>query len=358
MADWDTYPNDYRAREIDSILRAVRAGESVSVIGLSGAGKSNLLGFLFHRAQDFEGEFILVDCNRLTDPTPNAFWQLIASAMGASLNTKTAFEQLERLIYKRLNDEQGSLCFIIDRFDVLTDPPQPAIYNSLRVLRDVFKYRLTFVVATRRPLDSASELAELFYAQTLWLGPLSDSDARWNVQRYAARIGAPWEPDIAKVLIERSGGYPSLLRAVCEAHAAGAEMELASLSTHPAVQRRLAEFWRDSPSDQELEVSGLKSHPLLRIGRGRQFDTTGFTAKEQLLYETLQAHQGQVCSKDALILAVWPEDQIYDAGVRDDSLAQLVRRLRVKIEVDPSHPQLIKTVPGRGYRFEVRQKPG
>ena len=38
-------------------------------------------------------------------------------------------------------------------------------------------------------------------------------------------------------------------------------------------------------------------------------------------------------------------------GVRDDSLAQMVRRLREKIETNPSEPQLILTVPGRGYRF-------
>jgi DNA-binding winged helix-turn-helix (wHTH) protein len=48
---------------------------------------------------------------------------------------------------------------------------------------------------------------------------------------------------------------------------------------------------------------------------------------------------------------VWPEDRVFERGVRDDSLAQLVRRLREKIEPDPSAPRFILTVPGRGYRF-------
>ena len=50
--------------------------------------------------------------------------------------------------------------------------------------------------------------------------------------------------------------------------------------------------------------------------------------------------------------AVWPEDFIFEQGVRDDSLAQLVRRLRIKIEPDPSQPKYIQTVPGRGYIFK------
>jgi DNA-binding response OmpR family regulator len=52
-----------------------------------------------------------------------------------------------------------------------------------------------------------------------------------------------------------------------------------------------------------------------------------------------------------LIRAVWPEDRIFERGIRDDSLAQLVRRLREKIEPLPSTPRHIHSVPGRGYRF-------
>lgn len=358
MSDWDTYPTDYRAKEIEMILKARRAGESISVIGLSGAGKSNLLGFLFHRAPDLAGNFILVDCNRLVEPTPAAFWQLIAGSLRAPQEEGLDLKRLEVLIYERLNSAGGSLCLLFDRFDVLTDPPQPTIYNNLRVLRDAHKYRLTYVVATRQPLDPASELAELFYAHTLWLGPLSPSDARWNVERYTKRIDADWDAAVTETLLTVSGRYPSFLRAACEAYAAGCAPTPAAISDHPAVQRRVAEFWKDSPPSLALESSGLKDLPLLHRGGGSRINPEGFTAKEQQLYETLQANPGQVCSKDALIQAVWSEDQVFEAGVRDDSLAQLVRRLRVKIELDPSNPQIIKTIPGRGYLFDASKTPG
>jgi DNA-binding winged helix-turn-helix (wHTH) protein len=63
------------------------------------------------------------------------------------------------------------------------------------------------------------------------------------------------------------------------------------------------------------------------------------------------AEPNQVVEKDALARAVWSEDRVYTRGIRDDSLAQLVRRLREKIETDPTHPRFILTVPGRGYRY-------
>ncbi|MEZ4709232.1 MAG: helix-turn-helix domain-containing protein [Caldilineaceae bacterium] len=57
-----------------------------------------------------------------------------------------------------------------------------------------------------------------------------------------------------------------------------------------------------------------------------------------------------VCSKDVLMNAIWPEDAMLQ-GVRDDRLAQLVKRLREKIEIDASNPAHVLTVRGRGYRF-------
>ena len=65
----------------------------------------------------------------------------------------------------------------------------------------------------------------------------------------------------------------------------------------------------------------------------------------------LRSRTGVVCSKDELIRAVWPEDVVFTQGVRDDALAQLVRRLREKIEDDPARPRYVLTAPGRGYRY-------
>jgi DNA-binding winged helix-turn-helix (wHTH) protein len=91
---------------------------------------------------------------------------------------------------------------------------------------------------------------------------------------------------------------------------------------------------------------------MLSAHRPLVFDTTELTAKEHALLNYLLINPDVVCEKDALIQAVWPEDEIFEEGIRDESLAQLIRRLRKKIEPDPSDPRYIHTVPGRGYRFQ------
>jgi hypothetical protein len=349
MPDWSDYPADYRYTEVEYILAAVRAGDCVSVTGLSGAGKSNLAAFVARRAG--EG-FVLVDCNRLGSPTPDSFLQLTRRALGSSGPAEAVaaadnLAALEQAIAQRLEAPPRRLCLVFDRFDGLPLETHYPLYGNLRALRDAFKYRLTYVTSTRRPLDERSELAELFYAHTLWLGPLSESDARWSIDGYKQRSGEDWDAAVYAAILEVSGRYPSFLRAACEALAAGCPPEAAVLRGHPAVRRRVEEFWAAQPTPEDLRRSGLEGLPLLEhASPGGEL-----TAKEALLLKYLQAHPNLVCEKDELMRAVWPEVKVYDEGLQDDSLAQLVRRLRRKIEPDPSNPVHIFNVTGRGYRF-------
>lgn len=366
MAHWDDYPDQYRAAEIAAITRATRAGDCVSVVGLSGAGKSNLLGFLAHRVAAPPVEFILVDSNRLTAAHTAGFLRLMARALEPDASDSAAdpaLEALDAVVSRRLARPDGSersLCCVLDlsmlsgRGGGLTGEAWAGLFNNLRSLRDAHKYQLTYVAATRHPLPAASELAELFFGRQVWLGPLAAADAEWTVARYAARHGAAWPEATVATLRALSGGYPALLRALCEAHAAGAPLAAAALAAHPAVQRRVQEFWDDAPDDAELRAAGLDQIDLLMQSRGPHFDTAQLTAKENLLLGYLTAHPAEVCEKDELVRAVWPEDRIYERGVRDDSLAQLVRRLREKIEPDPAAPRFVHTVAGRGYRFTPR----
>ena len=349
---WDTYPTTYRGETVSAILRAVSAGESFVIVGLSGSGKSNLMGFLAHRVTQGP-QFVLVDCNRLRGGQPEDLLRLIHQALDQEPGPGDLLFSLEDLIGSKLAKQPRSLCLLLDRFDSLPEEAMPAIAGNLRSLRDSFKYRLTFGIASRRPLPEDTELNELFYGNTFWLGPLSQDDARWSAKQYARRRGIEWDDSLIDKMTEISWGYPSLLRGVCEAAATDAPLDVDSLHDHPAVKRRVDEFWRDAPDADAVRLSGLKDHPLLSEHQPLvPPDASQLTASEYALYSYFLAHTGQICTHDELIKAVWKEEERIE-GVRDDRLAQLVRRLRAKVEADPANPQLIQTVPGRGYRYSA-----
>lgn len=365
MSTYASYPLSYRADEVRAVQSAVQAGECVSILGLSGSGKSNLMGFLEYvlklPAMAGRVHCRLVDCNRLAQPSAEALYALLGEALNAEAvdpasGAGGAWKALDAAVNNSLQ-AAPVLCLLLDRFDALegadfSSAARQSMYSGLRALRDAHKYALTYVTATRRPLDPQSELAELFYAHTQWLGPLAAEDVYWTASQYAQRRGLVWDRKVLDRILALSWGYPSLVRAICEAHAAGAALELPALKADPAVQRRVQEFLADQPTSEMLQLSGLAGHPLLPTqAAATTFDASQLTAKEHLLWEYLRQHPDQVCEKDQLVQAVWPEDRIFERGIRDDSLAQLVRRLREKIEPDPSTPQHILTIPGRGYRY-------
>ncbi len=344
-----SYPADYRAEERQRLLSAVRAGDCVAVIGLSGAGKSNFIRSLVGSVE--ETAMVLVDCNRLNSVTGEDFFRLLLDQLGEGDDGVVTLSRLESVLEKRMGHGE-KCCLLLDRFDVIRGEDSGIIFNHLRVLRDVFKYRLTMVIALRSPLPVENELSELFFANTIWLGPLMAENARWSVLDYFSRYEITLGEDAVAKIIQYSGGYPAFLRAVCEAHRAGVPLNLEALSQSPPVRARLAEFWRDAPDEPVLEKSGLAQNPLLGKHQPLKVDETSLTAKEKALWEALVENRGQVCEKDDLVSAIWSEEVIFERGVRDDSLAQLARRLREKIEADPSNPEWIVTVPGRGYMLK------
>ena len=74
---------------------------------------------------------------------------------------------------------------------------------------------------------------------------------------------------------------------------------------------------------------------------------TALTAKELLILKKLSENQGNIVTFDALCDAVWG-DGYY---TYENTLMVHVRRLREKIEEDPSHPRWLLTARGIGYKL-------
>lgn len=75
------------------------------------------------------------------------------------------------------------------------------------------------------------------------------------------------------------------------------------------------------------------------------------TRAECRLLALLVKNANRVVTRDIILNELW--DSAGDF-VDDNTLSVYVRRLREKIETDPSHPEYLTTVRGFGYRWEVK----
>jgi DNA-binding response OmpR family regulator len=111
-----------------------------------------------------------------------------------------------------------------------------------------------------------------------------------------------------------------------------------------AVLRRVA-----PPSDElpPIERGGLRVEPATRrvLLDGEEIS---LTQREFDLLAYLAANPGQVFSRDQLMEAVWGHSFFEDTS----TVTVHVRRLRAKLDDDPSMPRFIETVWGLGYRFK------
>ena len=130
---------------------------------------------------------------------------------------------------------------------------------------------------------------------------------------------------------------------ICRRVRAGSDLPVILLTARVEVLRRTV----PAPSGERLVFGDLAIEPS-----ARQVTKAGtelrFTAREFDLLLFLARNPRQVFSRQHLMERVWGYQAAYDTG----TVTVHIRRLREKIEDDPSHPKRLVTVWGVGYRFE------
>lgn len=103
----------------------------------------------------------------------------------------------------------------------------------------------------------------------------------------------------------------------------------------------------DDEFDDVLEAGGVRvdvdRHVVTVRGEEMQLPL-----KEFELLEMLVRNAGRVMTRGQLIDRVWGSDYVGDTKTLDVH----IKRLRAKIEVNPSEPRLLTTLRGLGYKFE------
>jgi len=99
--------------------------------------------------------------------------------------------------------------------------------------------------------------------------------------------------------------------------------------------------------EQAIAFDKLRIDPLRRTVIAHDKSVT-LTAKEFDLLWLLAQHPQQVFTREQLLDKVWG----YEFYGGESTVTVHIRRLREKIEADPSNPVLIQTVWGMGYKLE------
>jgi DNA-binding winged helix-turn-helix (wHTH) protein len=446
---WADFPETYRDEQVSIIMQWIAVGDSGVVIGGSGAGKSNLVGFLAGRPdvlarhlpnQAANSCFLYLDANSLPLITTANFYrgllytlQDATTTLGPELTTEIAaivaklptgddpiglYFALQRVHTLLIRRAGKKVVWLIDRFDEACKRLEAGALSSLRSLRDQFKGNLSYLVFTRFPLARLrnpaefDEFHEIMVTHTCWVGPMVERDARWIAHQMAERYQCSFTESAITQIIEVTGGLPAFTKAACMALATGqlspsgsAQVWTEQLLVQPVFQRNCQEIWGDCTAVERIALTdfatwgenmgtdtetlaylikaGLLTQAAPRaqlhifspifalfvkqqrtpVSSGITLDTrTGhilrdgfplqaeFTQLETCLLAYFIAHAGQLCEKNTLIAHVWPDEKVVD-GIRDDSLAQLIKRLRDKIEVAGAKQSVIQNVRGRGYRF-------
>ncbi len=115
-----------------------------------------------------------------------------------------------------------------------------------------------------------------------------------------------------------------------------------------AVMRRVPKNDESPDEGESLEVDGLSldsdRHEVSLRG-----ELVPLPLKEFELLEILMANAGRVLTRETLIDRIWGPNYVGDTKTLDVH----IKRLRAKVEDDPSRPVRITTVRGLGYKFET-----
>ena len=114
-----------------------------------------------------------------------------------------------------------------------------------------------------------------------------------------------------------------------------------------AVLRRIGREQAGAESERMLAFDTITINSLTRVVMVKESQIE-LTAKEFDMFYLLARHPKQVFTRDQLLERVWGGAEYIDPG----TVTVHVRRLREKIESDPSSPEHLLTVWGVGYKFE------
>jgi hypothetical protein len=256
---------------------------------------------------------------------------------------------------------------------------------------------------------------EILDTHVCWVGAMDEPDARRLMAEETHTASHPLNEAEIVHLLALTGAYPALLKAACHWWQSAPKLDLAEwadlLLAERSIQSRLQELWDGLTQEEQHALAHIQirpqgaphlDHALHRLADKQLCRQTeaGWSIVGELLAAYVaqvggrsggkiwldeksgELYQGQKLlgglspleravlqflvrfprlrhAKTDLIVNTWP-DELRRQGVADESLYQVMRELRKKIEPNPAKPCYIVTWRGQpegGYQFFPEGRP-
>lgn len=302
------YPETARDREIDELVGFIKEGNSSQLIGLSGSGRSNVLGLLAYntgvRLRHFPKNhgivhFVLVNFSEIKMRPYAEVVKFILLCLDSSLRERGMQEEYERIdsLFKEalaFNDElilaqalkqaidylavekKLTVILLFNQFDDYIPQVTGELFTLLRSLRDLAKYRFSAIFSVTRPLEDTLEpelltqFGDFLVGHAIYLALYDMPSVSFRIAYLEKLTGKKLSDDTKAELIKLTGGHMRLIKNSTEAVLAsenGADLENL-LMEQLTVQAALKSIWRDlTPSEQAYLASGSreKESPHLNL---------------------------------------------------------------------------------------------
>ncbi len=304
------YPETSRFEEIEKILNFVKEGNSCELIGLPGAGKSNVLGFLAYNrnirtkhlgANQKWFHFVPLNFSEIRKRPLIDAWKFIFLGLIESLRERknqdfekinaifketegsdelVLFQGLKRAIDYLCIEKELTVVFLMDRFEEYIPMIDAPFFANLRVLRNRAKYRFSAVFSLTRPLENLIEpsvfadLHEFLAGHEIYLKLLDKAGLDFRIAYLEKVSGKKIDEKIKNQILNLTGGHGKLTRLSAETIlSANLQFPISNLKLteflleQKAVQGALYEIWKFlTPSEQKDVRMKTENEFLEKIG--------------------------------------------------------------------------------------------
>lgn len=298
-------------------------------------------------------------------------------------------ENIKNVLLLYINHGYLPTLFLL-RFDRMKEAATPEFFSNIQSLIDTCNQQLAIVFTTVRPLDEIrpdvfirKELTT--FSHQMYIRPANEKDSEIVVRSLEDKYHTNYSDAVREGVIKFAGGHMQylylsqiiLFEKLNHTHTTATTKEIEErLKKDERIHLQSEEIFESlTKAEQDavkrfvqgkkvsvtadtkylfdagvLKDDGLFS-PLFNsfvTAHANNHESVEFSKKELHLYSLLLENKDEICERDTIIHAVWPEYE--EMGVSDWTIDRLVARLRQKLTLQKS-PYSVVTVKTRGYKL-------